>query len=313
MNRKIAYVIMTIMTCVVVMSSCQTSREALGNGLYSYKDRKTDLIGVKNKSGDIIIPAYAKDVYARADVIVCYSPNDKGMVYKTNGDPLFYEEFDYIIDNYKLLRCYQMNQMYLYVYNTQKPLGPIQKSVVTYINNTVVLSTKFGVDIYNLSSEETRQILYNTPVSEKKSISWLDKKHRLYTGFIYGEQVYGVREITGETVDTEKSYVECVSSEKQKVYGELNGEYWTFLIPSTRRHSARMFESPKKSWIIYDQSRKCDYLIIREGRTRHICQFDGTPIKSVKLMEWLKIRRQSQKIGKMNDLSIVCIPYLEID
>ena len=95
MNRKIANVIITIMTCVVVMSSCSSSQEALGNGLYSYKDKATNLIGVKNKSGDIIIPAYAKDVFAQADVIVCYSTDDKGMVYKTDGEPLFYEEFDW--------------------------------------------------------------------------------------------------------------------------------------------------------------------------------------------------------------------------
>lgn len=313
MNRKIANVIITIMTCVVVMSSCSSSQEALGNGLYSYKDKATNLIGVKNKSGDIIIPAYAKDVFAQADVIVCYSTDDKGMVYKTDGEPLFYEEFDRIIDNHILLRCYQMNQMYLYVYNTHKPLGPMHKSVVTYMNNTVVLSNKFSVEVYNLSSEETRQILYNTPVGEKKSIAWMDANHRLYTGFSYGEQIYATREATGEDIRSEENMVECTSSDNQKVYGELIGKYWTFWQPSAGRNKAKMFDAPYDSWLVYDQSRKCDYLIISNHGTRYLCTLDGTVIKKIKLLEWLKIRRQSLKIGKMADLHIVCIPRLEID
>lgn len=313
MKGRIANVIMTFMTCVVVLCACSSPRESLGNGLYCYKDKSTSLLGVKNQSGDIIIPAYAKNIEAYEDVIVCYSPEDRGMVYKTDGAPLFYEEFDYIIDNHKILRCYQPHRMYLYVYNTNKPLGPVEKCVATYMNNTVILSNKFSVDVYNLSSEETREILYNTPVGEKKSVSWLEDNHRVYTGMMYGENIYAVREATGEDIKTDEIYIECQTADKQAVFGEDSGECWTFLLLSNKKHSAKLYEAPKDSWIVYDKSRNCDYLIIPQGWHKKICNFDGTEIKKLSLLEWLKLRRQSQKIGKLGKLKVVCIKHLSTD
>ncbi len=169
--KKDAFAMILIMACVV-LASCSPRVTALGDtGLYAFTDPKTQLAGVTDEDGKVLIPAYAEEIVPLKDVLVCYSPKHRGMVYRLDGEPLFYKEFDYVIDSGDFLQCLERYGMYVYVYGSGKPVGPLRPCHVSYLNNTLIFSSKFEVNVYNLADKETEEIFYRRPEGDVKSFA----------------------------------------------------------------------------------------------------------------------------------------------
>ena len=310
--KKDAFAMILIMACVV-LASCSPRVTALGDtGLYAFTDPKTQLAGVTDEDGKVLIPAYAEEIVPLKDVLVCYSPKHRGMVYRLDGEPLFYEEFDYVIDSGDFLQCLERYGMYVYVYGSGKPVGPLRPCHVSYLNNTLVFSSKFEVNVYNLADKETEKIFYRRPEGNVRSFAWLGKKKKLVTGLCVGESRYASRIACGETLDADDNAVVCRTPYGTAV-GEDNGDFWTFLIPSTDSTAAALTEVPKESWLVYDQSRGYDFLVVPQGWGMDIKQVDGRFVKTLSWLGWWRLHRRLEEIGELGGLHVARIDRLETE
>ena len=202
--------------------------------------------------------------------------------------------------------------MYVYVYGSGKPVGPLRPCHVSYLNNTLIFSSKFEVNVYNLADKETEKIFYRRPEGNVRSFAWLGKKKKLVTGLCVGESRYASRIACGETLDADDNAVVCRTPYGTAV-GEDNGDFWTFLIPSTDSTAAALTDVPKESWLVYDQSRGYDFLVVPQGWGMDIKQVDGRFVKTLSWLGWWRLHRRLEEIGELGGLHVARIDRLETE
>ena len=119
-------------------------------------------------------------------------------------------------------------------------------------------------------------------------------------------------EACGETLDADDNAVVCRTPYGTAV-GEDNGDFWTFLIPSTDSTAAALTDVPKESWLVYDQSRGYDFLVVPQGWGMDIKQVDGRFVKTLSWLGWWRLHRRLEEIGELGGLHVARIDRLETE
>ena len=310
MKRR-ALAMLTVIACVIMMLSCATGRGAIGEGIYCFTDEKSNLQGIKNQKGDILIPAYAEEILSDGELIICFSPAGQGMIYKMNGEPLFYEEFDQIEDRGEILICQHCRDKYVYIYENKMRLGPLSPCHISFVNNAVILSSKYEVKVYNFNEAEIEEIMYKAPYGERQTFSWIGPDKRMLSGMVIGSHIYAIREETATCVNSDFNAMVCKTPQGE-AYGEDNGDFWTFFTPSSKNYPAMLTDVPHKSWVIYNLQDGNDYLIISHGLKKKINLFNGKTFKTISWKEWRKLKKRIEKTGTIGKLQTGIIEDLEL-